>query len=262
MIEHTLDTNHSILYVRPRAALEKSDFEQLANTADPFISETGDLAGLVIDAPDFPGWENLGAIVAHFRFIRDHQKHIRKIALVTDSAVGNVAEHLASHFVSAEIQQFPAGQAEAATQWILGRNTGTCYNSIEIASPINTVWATIKGFHDASWAPGVVTSLEKIGGKAGDEPGAKRVLNGVFHETLTVFDPEKHTFSYSIDDGPGPVASDAVSNYTGVVKLSEIENGCLVEWSSTFSSANEDEVADFCNPIYQALLHALKESLS
>jgi len=124
MIEHTLDTTHSILYVRPKAALEQSDFEQLAKTADPFIDETGDLAGLIIEAPDFPGWENLGAIVAHFRFIRDHQKHIRKIALVTDSALGSVAEHLASHFVSADIQQFPAGQTAAATQWVRNRDIG------------------------------------------------------------------------------------------------------------------------------------------
>jgi len=262
MIEYTLDTANSILHVRPKAALEQSDFEQLAKTADPYIEETGGLVGLIIDAPGFPGWESLGAIVAHFRFVRDHQKHIRKIALVTDSAVGNIAEHLASYFVSAEIQQFPAGKTEAATQWILNRNMGKCYNSIQIASPAATVWATISDFHDMSWAPGVIASLDKVGEKNGNEVGAKRVLNGVFHETLTEVDPDDFTFSYSIDNGPGPVASDVVSHYTGVVKISETDDGCLVEWSSTFSSENEDEVAEFCNPIYQALLHALKETLS
>lgn len=118
MIEHTLDTVHSILTVRPKSALEQSDFAELAATADPWIEKTGGLAGLIIDAPTFPGWEGLGAMAAHFRFVRDHQKHIRRIALVTDSAVGNVAQHLASHFVSAEIRHFPAGQLAAAEQWI------------------------------------------------------------------------------------------------------------------------------------------------
>ena len=118
MIEHTLDTTHSILYVRPTAALEQSDFEQLAKAVDPYIEATGALAGLVIDAPAFPGWESLGAMSAHIRFIRDHQKHIGKIGLVTDSSLGNVAEKLASHFVSAEIRHFPAGQLEAAKEWI------------------------------------------------------------------------------------------------------------------------------------------------
>ncbi len=119
MIEHTLDTESSILFVRPVRSLEQDDFAQLAKTVDPYIEASGDLAGLIIDAPRFPGWEGLGAMVAHFRFVRDHQRHIRKIALVTDSALGNVAEHLTSHFVSAEIRHFPAGDIEAAKQWIV-----------------------------------------------------------------------------------------------------------------------------------------------
>jgi hypothetical protein len=121
MIEHTLDAAHSILHVRPTSALEQEDFAQLAKTVDPYIGETGELAGLVIEAPSFPGWESLGAMAAHFRFVRDHHKHIRKIALVTDSALGNVAEHLASHFVSAEIRHFPAAELDAARQWVMNR---------------------------------------------------------------------------------------------------------------------------------------------
>ena len=121
MIEHSLDKAHSILYVRPIAALEQGDFEQLANTADQYIRETGALSGLIIEAPAFPGLDSLGAMVAHFRFVRDHHKHIKKIGIVTDSAIGNVAEHLASHFVSAEIRQFPAAELEAARRWVMNQ---------------------------------------------------------------------------------------------------------------------------------------------
>jgi hypothetical protein len=35
--------------------------------------------------------------------------------------LGKVAERLASHFVSAEIKQFPATQFEAAKQWVINR---------------------------------------------------------------------------------------------------------------------------------------------
>ena len=118
MIEHTLDSAHSVLYVRPRAALAQDDFIEVARTVDPYIEETGNLAGLVIEAPAFPGWESLGAMAAHFRFVRDHHKHITKVALVTDSALGNAAEHLASHFVSAEIRHFPSAEIAAAKQWV------------------------------------------------------------------------------------------------------------------------------------------------
>ncbi len=121
MIEHTLDTADSILYVRPKSALEQGDFMQLAKTVDPYIAKTGNLAGLIIEAPAFPGWESLGAMAAHFRFVRDHHKHIKKIGLVTDSPMGNVAERLASHFVSAEIRHFSAGKLEAAKHWVMNR---------------------------------------------------------------------------------------------------------------------------------------------
>jgi SpoIIAA-like len=120
MIEYDLDTEHSILQVRPQSALGKDDFAELAKAVDPQIDATGDLAGLIIDAPAFPGWDNFGAMVTHLRFVRDHHKHVKKVAVVTDSHLGDVAEHLASHFVSAQIRHFPGGQTEQARQWIIG----------------------------------------------------------------------------------------------------------------------------------------------
>ena len=119
MIEHTLDTTNAILYVRPKSALEKEDFARLAKAVDPFIEKSGALAGLIIEAPGFPGWDSLGALAAHLRFVRDHHKRIRKVGLVTDSAIGNVAERLASHFVAAQIRHFPAADLEAAREWVM-----------------------------------------------------------------------------------------------------------------------------------------------
>ena len=118
MIEHTLDEARSILFVRPSGALTKQDFETLASAVDPYIESRGGLAGMVIEARAFPGWESLGAMSAHLRFVRDHHRHIKKIAVVTDAAMGTLAEKLASHFVSATIRHFPAGQARAAAEWI------------------------------------------------------------------------------------------------------------------------------------------------
>ena len=119
MIDFNLDAADSILYVRPKSALSEEDFANLVKAVDPHIEATGDLAGLIIETPAFPGWESLGAMAAHFRFIRNHHKRIKKIGVVTDSALGNVAERLASHFVSAEIKRFASGETAAAKQWIL-----------------------------------------------------------------------------------------------------------------------------------------------
>ena len=139
---------------------------------------------------------------------------------------------------------------------------GKCENKIEIDASTDKIWETINDFHDMSWAPNVITSVEAVGDKKGTEVGAKRILNDAFHETLVEVNADEYSFSYSIDDGPGPVASDAVSNYIGVVKLSAKDYGTLVEWGSSFNAENESEVREFCDPIYQALLSALKETLS
>jgi hypothetical protein len=118
MIEHMLDRVNAVLYVRPTSALDEADFAELAKSVDPFIEQSGDLAGLVIEAPSFPGWDSFGAMAAHFRFVRDHHKRVKRIALVTDSVLGDVAEQLASHFVSAEIRHFGAGDMESAKDWV------------------------------------------------------------------------------------------------------------------------------------------------
>lgn len=118
MIEHTLDVEQSILIVRPQSSLEDSDFEQLGKAIDPYIEKRGGLDGLVIDVPTFPGWKSFRDMVSHLRFVRDHHKYIKKIAVVSDATIANIAEHLLSHFVSAEVRQFPAGQVEAAKLWI------------------------------------------------------------------------------------------------------------------------------------------------
>ena len=118
MIDFDLDPTHSIVVVRPQSRLDKEDFVELAKAVDPQIEATGDLAGVIIDAPSFPGWDSFASMVSHFRFVRDHQKHVKKVAVVTNSALGDLAQHLASHFVSAEIKHFPGGETEAARQWI------------------------------------------------------------------------------------------------------------------------------------------------
>lgn len=119
MIDFHLDPATAVLTVHPESALQKSDFVALADAVDPQIDQHGDLAGLIIEAPHFPGWDSFGALVTHLRFVRDHHKHVKKVAVVTDSHLGDAAEHLASHFVSAQIRHFPADAANEARAWIV-----------------------------------------------------------------------------------------------------------------------------------------------
>jgi len=138
---------------------------------------------------------------------------------------------------------------------------GTTFQEIEINAPVDTVWQTIRNFQDASWAPNVVSDLQAVGDKPGDEPGAGRILNGVFHETLQTLDDDAKIFTYSIDDGPPPLSKDEMSNYIGrVVVEPAASGGTRVEWTSSWEQ-NDGPIQEFCHGIYVALLGDLKKSL-
>ena len=49
-------------------------------------------------------------------------------------------------------------------------------------------------------------------------------------------------------------------DYTGKVRLFPItaDGATFVEWTSRYESADEGAVGELCNPIYQALLSALR----
>jgi hypothetical protein len=106
-----------VLVVHPHGPLRREDFDKLAGIVDPWIEAHQQLRGLVISMPRFPGWENIGSVFQHMEFVRDHHRHIRRIALAVDGVLPEVMSHLASHFVEAAIKQFPFDQVEQARRW-------------------------------------------------------------------------------------------------------------------------------------------------
>ena len=118
MLTHELLANEAILIVEPKGALESTDFEAVAKAVDPFIDEHGDLRGLLIQSATFPGWRDFGALITHLQFVRNHHKHTKKVAAVTDSAFASIAPHVAKHFVSAEVRHFGFADRETAIAWL------------------------------------------------------------------------------------------------------------------------------------------------
>jgi len=139
-----------------------------------------------------------------------------------------------------------------------------CYNSTVINAPADQVWETLKDFHDLSWSENVVTDLEKVGDKKGEEVGATRILNNAIQETLLSIDHDAMIFTYSIDDGPDAVSKDNVEGYVGTVQVLPVSdsNESFVLWTSEWESTKNGGVAEFCNPIYHAFLQDLKSHFS
>lgn len=107
-----------VLVVEPHGRLQVQDFDALDAAADTWIeSAEGSLKGIVVHARQFPGWENLGSLLRHVRFVRDHHRKIRRVALAVDGTVAHMTPALVDHFVQAELKQFSAADLEAAIVW-------------------------------------------------------------------------------------------------------------------------------------------------
>ncbi|MDX1804197.1 MAG: STAS/SEC14 domain-containing protein [Alcanivorax sp.] len=103
----------------PDGRLSKEDFTDASSQLDPVIEEKGKLAGLVICSQSFPGWESLGAMIQHLRFVHDHHRKVARVALVTDSSLGDIAEKVGRHFVAAQVRHFDYDDLPSARDWLI-----------------------------------------------------------------------------------------------------------------------------------------------
>lgn len=118
MLEYAIIEPGGILRVKPSGALTVEDFSGLTRFADAYLRTHAHLAGMLIEARSFPGWDSFAALASHVRFIRRHERRVMRIALVTDSSIAQVVGNLAEPFAAAEIRCFDMFEADTALDWL------------------------------------------------------------------------------------------------------------------------------------------------
>lgn len=113
-----LDGERGVLVLEPRGELRAADFDRLTAQVDPFLQANGELNGVAVVAEHFPGWEDLAAVGSHLRFVRDHHKKVRRVALITNDRLASAVPKFARLFVSAEVLVFPVAEREQALSWV------------------------------------------------------------------------------------------------------------------------------------------------
>ena len=119
MLSVKLDEKRGIAVLEPQGALSREDFERAAKVIDPFIEKTTRLNGLIIYTKDFPGWNSFAALASHLKFVKEHHKKVKRIALCTDSVAGNFAKLFGPHFINAEVRVFPYQEFDSAGKWVV-----------------------------------------------------------------------------------------------------------------------------------------------
>lgn len=128
--------------------------------------------------------------------------------------------------------------------------------STELPVSSDQVWRVIGGFNALpDWHPAVETSELEEGGRV-------RKLHLVGGATLTerleAFDEHEHTYTYSIEQGPLPVAG-----YTSTIRVRQEpgKSATVVEWSSEFKPAGaaEPDAVAAIEGVYKAGLEQLRK---
>lgn len=120
MLKVQLDEDSGIAILEPDGELSKDDFESASKIIDPYLAMHDSLNGIIIHTRSFPGWESFSSLVAHLKFIKEHHRKVSRIAFVTDSPIGDIAEKIAPHFVSAKIKKYAFDEFESSKKWIIG----------------------------------------------------------------------------------------------------------------------------------------------
>ena len=95
----TLQFDGDVLVVRPEGPITREDVATLTRTADEYLAGHPKIAGVMVETRTFPGFASVGAFADYARFIANHHAHVRRLALVTNSALAPVAEFMANHVV-------------------------------------------------------------------------------------------------------------------------------------------------------------------
>lgn len=125
MVSHKLLRDKGVLIIEPGGPLEASDFQKLGQEVDEYIVAEGALTGVMLCAEEFPGWENLDALMAHMNFVKNNHADIGKVAAVSDSNILKVIPRILDLFVSAEVRNFESEQRDEAMKWLTEELAGT-----------------------------------------------------------------------------------------------------------------------------------------
>ena len=120
-VTYKLIPESNVLLVEPHGSLAVDDFDAIAAAVDAWIDNGHELAGIVVHARAFPGWESLGSMLRHVRFVRDQQRRVRRVAIAVDGKLAKLAPSLVETFVSAQVQHFGYEELDRALEWAAGR---------------------------------------------------------------------------------------------------------------------------------------------
>lgn len=119
-IRSSLDSDSAVLVVEADRPLGAPDIAALESAVDTWLAQHAELRGLVVHARAVPGWQNMAGLTRHVKFVREHQRRIRRVAVAMDGTMAEFAPRLAGRLVHPQLRHFSYHELDAARDWAGG----------------------------------------------------------------------------------------------------------------------------------------------
>jgi hypothetical protein len=107
-----------VLLIELQDALHAEDFDALSRELNVAMeSSDNPLHGIVVHARERPHWENLGALFRHVRFVREHHKKVRRVAIAGDGKLAALLPPMIGLLLHPEVRSFPFDAVDRAVEW-------------------------------------------------------------------------------------------------------------------------------------------------
>lgn len=121
-ISHHLLTDSGVLVVEVNGPLRARDFEALAITADTWIESHGLLTGIVVHSLGRPRWQDVEALRAHVRFVRERRHMVDRVAVASDSPLRRIVDLAGRRIGPPRMRAFAYDELRAAIDWAATAN--------------------------------------------------------------------------------------------------------------------------------------------
>lgn len=124
LFSHRLDEKGEVLVLEPQRPLSVEDIDGLEETLCSFHEDSDRLRGIVIHADFLPGWDSLGSLWRHVRFVRKFSSSVRRVAICADGPLAYVAPKIATILRSGvEVAHFGHSELAKARDWAAEQDT-------------------------------------------------------------------------------------------------------------------------------------------
>ncbi len=108
-------------YVRIRITdsdLSDSELSDFHTAIENFIKNHGEAPNLMIESKDLPHFPSFDAFREHVKFVHEKSKVIQKVAIVTDSMLGDFVPQLVNVMTKADVKHFKMADEDKALAWL------------------------------------------------------------------------------------------------------------------------------------------------